>query len=356
MAEPGLTVSNGVTQQWQGQERETAGDLVYMNARFYDRELGQFTTADSIIPNPYQPQSLNRYDFAYNNPTSNTDPSGNMPIQVERKKEQAAGPGIQLLSTCRPPLCELWDPPATPEAALDLYLEDLRFTATSGGVGSVSDSAVTGETGDPLEWAQFPGEGPLSAPPLVDVPPGVLTSPRTASLMDGSLQDPARDIEEPEWRMPSDDSTDPGATLEQILAKYGEPFEPATTSPSTLDVSELQKEVRTQVTQAVAGAGRFVFATYGLVEAAAGNVIGYAGAAVGELAVTAFVRVPNVIAWGLGYKGIPISGTELDWVRVKSGMFGVPIVEMRWGLFGVVQRAINILYRHDWDTMTGHDH
>ena len=63
--------------------------LVYMNARYYDPELGQFTAADSITPNTYRPQSLNRYSFTENDAGINAnDPSGHMSMRVELKKEQ----------------------------------------------------------------------------------------------------------------------------------------------------------------------------------------------------------------------------------------------------------------------------
>ena len=35
--------------------------LTYMNARFYVAEAGRFASADTIVPDPATPQSLNRY-------------------------------------------------------------------------------------------------------------------------------------------------------------------------------------------------------------------------------------------------------------------------------------------------------
>jgi RHS repeat-associated protein len=53
--------------------------LVYMNARYYDARLGRFISADSVVPSD-DPQALNRYAFAYNNPIANSDPSGHAPV------------------------------------------------------------------------------------------------------------------------------------------------------------------------------------------------------------------------------------------------------------------------------------
>jgi RHS repeat-associated protein len=51
--------------------------LHYFKARYYDSEIGRFITQDQYLGDPSQPQSLNRYTYAYNNPTVYTDPSGN---------------------------------------------------------------------------------------------------------------------------------------------------------------------------------------------------------------------------------------------------------------------------------------
>ena len=44
------------------------------NSRSYNTHA--FTQPDSIIPDLYNPQSLNRYSYALNNPVNNTDPTG----------------------------------------------------------------------------------------------------------------------------------------------------------------------------------------------------------------------------------------------------------------------------------------
>jgi pimeloyl-ACP methyl ester carboxylesterase len=47
-----------------------------MGARWYDPEIGRFTQPDSIIPNFFIPQTMNRYAYARNNPLKYIDPSG----------------------------------------------------------------------------------------------------------------------------------------------------------------------------------------------------------------------------------------------------------------------------------------
>jgi len=65
--------------QFTGQVKDTTG-LLYYNARYYDPELRQFTQPDTVLQNIYDPQLLNRYAYARNNPLKYTDPSGNFLI------------------------------------------------------------------------------------------------------------------------------------------------------------------------------------------------------------------------------------------------------------------------------------
>jgi RHS repeat-associated protein len=50
--------------------------LIYMNARFYVPGIGRFASADTIVPDPNNPQQFNRYSYVLNNPLKLTDPSG----------------------------------------------------------------------------------------------------------------------------------------------------------------------------------------------------------------------------------------------------------------------------------------
>jgi RHS repeat-associated protein len=58
-----------------GQRLDSTG-LYYYGARYYDPSIGRFISPDSIIPDPYNPQSLNRYSYCLNNPLKYTDPTG----------------------------------------------------------------------------------------------------------------------------------------------------------------------------------------------------------------------------------------------------------------------------------------
>lgn len=50
--------------------------LTYMNARYYVPGIGRFASADTIVPDPIDPQSFDRYAYVVNNPIASTDPTG----------------------------------------------------------------------------------------------------------------------------------------------------------------------------------------------------------------------------------------------------------------------------------------
>ena len=58
-----------------GQRLDSTG-LYYYNARYYDPGIGKFISPDSIIPNYFNPQFLNRYSYCLNNPLKYTDSTG----------------------------------------------------------------------------------------------------------------------------------------------------------------------------------------------------------------------------------------------------------------------------------------
>ncbi len=64
-----------------GQEKDGTG-LMYYGARYYSPSLRQFTQPDSIIPDVYNPQDLNRYSYVRNNPYKYVDPSGHIAFLV----------------------------------------------------------------------------------------------------------------------------------------------------------------------------------------------------------------------------------------------------------------------------------
>jgi RHS repeat-associated protein len=48
----------------------------YLGARYYELTVGRFISPDTIISDPANPQSFNRYSYCLNNSLKYTDPTG----------------------------------------------------------------------------------------------------------------------------------------------------------------------------------------------------------------------------------------------------------------------------------------
>jgi RHS repeat-associated protein len=59
-----------------GQPLDPHTGLMYYRARWYDPRLGRFIQADTVVPEAGEPQFLNRYTYAGNNPVLYNDPDG----------------------------------------------------------------------------------------------------------------------------------------------------------------------------------------------------------------------------------------------------------------------------------------
>jgi RHS repeat-associated protein len=74
---------NPITDRGFTGQRENMGlGLYYYNARYYLPGVGRFVSADTIVPDPQNPQSLNRYAYTLNSPLNLTDPSGHCPHET----------------------------------------------------------------------------------------------------------------------------------------------------------------------------------------------------------------------------------------------------------------------------------
>ena len=70
-----------------GQRAEGFGLYDY-RARWYDPALGRFVSADTVVPEPGNPQGLNRYAYVTNNPLRYTDPSGHIEADEAEKARE----------------------------------------------------------------------------------------------------------------------------------------------------------------------------------------------------------------------------------------------------------------------------
>ena len=81
----------------------------YLRARYYDPALGRFLSQDPWPSNPMNPQTLNRYLYALNDPARFTDPNGYLPGlpspgDIKKKageiKDKAGEIGGEVVDTC----------------------------------------------------------------------------------------------------------------------------------------------------------------------------------------------------------------------------------------------------------------
>ncbi|HMZ97187.1 MAG: FG-GAP-like repeat-containing protein [Nitrospira sp.] len=80
-----------VPYKYTGKELDSSTNLYYYEARYYDPTLGRFLSADTLVPNPLDPQSLNRYSYVHNNPFKYTDPTGHFKINVGKFLRRSLG-------------------------------------------------------------------------------------------------------------------------------------------------------------------------------------------------------------------------------------------------------------------------
>jgi RHS repeat-associated protein len=67
----------GIAHKFTGQELDEEAGLYYYGARYYDPALMRFISADPLGVHQTDPQTLNRYSYALNNPLRYIDPTGN---------------------------------------------------------------------------------------------------------------------------------------------------------------------------------------------------------------------------------------------------------------------------------------
>jgi RHS repeat-associated protein len=96
----GMRAHSGTTTsgyKFTDQELDAENGLYNYDARLYDPVIGRFISPDTIVPDEYNPQSLNRYAYCLNNPLRYTDPSGHYADDYEYTLEEieAAAEALQ---------------------------------------------------------------------------------------------------------------------------------------------------------------------------------------------------------------------------------------------------------------------
>ncbi|MGI2184074.1 SpvB/TcaC N-terminal domain-containing protein [Shewanella oncorhynchi] len=71
-----LAVTNKNRRGFTDHEHLNEQQLIHMNGRVYDYNLGRFMSVDPLIQSPTSTQSINPYSYIMNNPLAGTDPTG----------------------------------------------------------------------------------------------------------------------------------------------------------------------------------------------------------------------------------------------------------------------------------------
>jgi RHS repeat-associated protein len=80
------SASGTETFQFTGKQLDTATSLYYYGYRYYDSQAGRFLTSDVLPPNHENPQSINQYIYALDNPLANIDPNGGVVVPPPRSQ------------------------------------------------------------------------------------------------------------------------------------------------------------------------------------------------------------------------------------------------------------------------------
>ena len=163
----GFSVSDGVRQKFTSKERDTETGLDYFLARYYSSIQGRFTSPDEFTGGPGElyyfaddasdnptfyadllnPQSLNKYQYSYNNPQRYVDPDGHDPEEPEPQDPTTI---VIPVPGRRPPLVLPGKPPKgfTDQELRDLgldiwYAPDPYLYPVSQTIGWAPDPTIT---------------------------------------------------------------------------------------------------------------------------------------------------------------------------------------------------------------------
>jgi RHS repeat-associated protein len=339
---------------WQGHLDDPDNGLTYMNARYYDPVLGQFTRPDSIVPSPFEPQSLNRYAFTNGDGGVNSeDPTGHVSMRVEQKKdpERLKGPHSRFIGCGTFVTCVYYSSGMTVRSKYweDVHGEFAREVTYSGGLDNqgdwnfreIKDKTSFHRPDDPANWAPWPGAKPPTSPPLLAAP-----DDRPATV----------DADWKPWPGASEPTAPP---LLRARSTGGQGMIADSPRSANFGLGELAfglgalqfDHVETTPTAHELPEGAsFLMATapLGLLKFAAANVIAYVGIAIAEVCLLVIVRVPDAVLGTSMGSNLPPWGVQA--VITPGG----PRLEWRWGLFGEVQRGLNTGYATEWGHLTGH--
>ena len=119
---------------------EALTGLMFYNARYYDPLLRRFISPDTIVPDPGNPQDLNRYTYVRSNPVMMADPTGHFGF-LKKVASFAKGVGSGVVAAAQTTVAMVKDPKGTATALAGAA--SAAFHEGGGGVGGVLTAAKT---------------------------------------------------------------------------------------------------------------------------------------------------------------------------------------------------------------------
>jgi len=155
--EPRTTWAISTDRAYTGQtsDHDQTGFYHY-NARYYDPQISRFISSDTIIPNPANPQTLNRYSYVGNNPVRYTDPTGHF-----FERELAGGAGVAVgestrvwlwLLTAGTGVAAVQQAPKLDDLLNQLFSPSSSSGVSGSGAGSSGDVRIPGFTYEVLQY------------------------------------------------------------------------------------------------------------------------------------------------------------------------------------------------------------
>jgi RHS repeat-associated protein len=153
-----------------GQQAIASLGLYNYKARYYSPYITHFIQPDTIVPDLYNPQTLNRYAYSNNNPTNYTDPSGHMATECGGQNDECQGSELENAINAQKLASLLYDPTGQQQQQNAEIAETILYDGTE-----IVASAVF----EPADWAYTAShcaEGDCSAWVLLGVLPFIPSS------------------------------------------------------------------------------------------------------------------------------------------------------------------------------------
>jgi RHS repeat-associated protein len=121
--------------RYTGQYLDNATGLYYLRARYYEPSLGRFLQRDTIVPDLYNSQAINRYSFALNNPVKYVDPDGHwVQIVIGAAAGGIIAYGVQVVGNVQ-------DGGFSTQAFTNVSWQQVGAGVVAGGVGTATFAA-----------------------------------------------------------------------------------------------------------------------------------------------------------------------------------------------------------------------